>query len=461
MKFCIEDGVLRDFQCDEVRGYITIPRGVRVIGEAAFADCEYLYSVIIPDTVERIERDAFCGCSSLSWVLIPDSVKYIGPYAFADCRELNHIPIPESVTEIDPFAFWIYKPWDEYLTGGPYYLYGKRGGAAERFAHDHPFIFRENKADDSTLMIGRWVYDRPNLTTNRNGDMVLIRQNEHNEWGISAEGYPFERCHYEKMPRSSHNYDIPIPWVSLYDRIDELILLARSNGFTDWADEYGRIRQMCMEMPKDDPELLRTAVSVETMREADRNTIAKGTPSRELMQRAAQGVYDAYWDWDGKSVAVICGSGNNAGDGYALAEILHDHGVDVRIFRVCEGFSDDGAYYYKRCMEKEIPSADWLDYFSYDIYVDCLLGTGFHGVPREPIAEVIRDLNYARSFYKNRFVISVDINSGMNGDTGEAELAVVSNLTVSIGNPKRGLLQPHARELIGELVNVDIGIEIP
>ena len=151
MKFCIDNGVLRDFIDEEYHTRITIPHGVRVIGEAAFADNEYLYHVVIPNTVERIERDAFLNCYSLSWVLIPDSVRYIGPYAFADCRNLRSITIPESVTEIDPSAFWIQKDWDEYLTGGPFYIYGKRGSEAERFAQMHPFIFKENTADENHL----------------------------------------------------------------------------------------------------------------------------------------------------------------------------------------------------------------------------------------------------------------------------------------------------------------------
>ena len=148
MEFCIENGVLRDFIDDEEwHTRIIIPDGVRVIGEAAFAGNEYLYHVVIPDTVERIERDAFQNCYSLSYVLIPKSVTYIGPYAFADCRNLKSISIPESVTEIDPSAFWLRKDWDEYLTGGPFYIYGKRGSEAERFAHMHPFIFKEITAD--------------------------------------------------------------------------------------------------------------------------------------------------------------------------------------------------------------------------------------------------------------------------------------------------------------------------
>ena len=119
-----------------------------MIGEAAFANNEFLYHVVIPDTVERIERDAFLNCSTLSWVLIPDSVTYIGPYAFADCRSLKSIYIPESVTEINPSAFWIHKDLDEYLPCGPFYIYGKQGSEAERFAHRHPFIFKESTADN-------------------------------------------------------------------------------------------------------------------------------------------------------------------------------------------------------------------------------------------------------------------------------------------------------------------------
>ena len=148
MEFYIDNGILRDFKDEEAQTRITIPHGVRVIGEAAFADNEFLYHVVIPDTVERIERDAFSNCCSLSWVLIPDSVRYIGPYAFADCGDLRSITIPESVTEIDPSAFWIHKDWDEYLTGGPFYIYGKRGSEAERFAKMHPFIFKEDTADE-------------------------------------------------------------------------------------------------------------------------------------------------------------------------------------------------------------------------------------------------------------------------------------------------------------------------
>lgn len=207
-------------------------------------------------------------------------------------------------------------------------------------------------------------------------------------------------------------------------------------------------------------------ISVAEMREADRRTIEGGVPSKELMRRAAQGVYDAAdGAWRGKRTLIICGSGNNGGDGYALAEIMHDQGLDVTLYRVSEKLSEDGSFYYNKCLDKNVPVVDLADtdpgfnFCSYDIYVDCIFGTGFAGEPREPQAGIIRDINAQRE--RGVLIISVDINSGMNGDTGEAVLAVQSDLTVSIGYLKHGFFKGKAGTLIGRLVNVDIGIILP
>ena len=205
-------------------------------------------------------------------------------------------------------------------------------------------------------------------------------------------------------------------------------------------------------------------ISVAEMRAADAYTIHdKGVPSKELMRRAAQGVYDANENvWSGRRTLIICGSGNNGGDGYALAEIMRDHSLDVELLLVSEKFSEDGEFYHGHCLDQGIPEyhADELpDFAGYDIFVDCIFGTGFAGAPREPAAGVIRQINQQRE--RGAFVISVDINSGMNGDNGEAELAVISDLTVSIGYFKHGFFLGRADELIGKLVNVDIGIDLP
>ena len=203
-----------------------------------------------------------------------------------------------------------------------------------------------------------------------------------------------------------------------------------------------------------------SAISVARMRESDAYTIAHFVESKELMRRAAQGVFDAV-SWDGKKIAIVAGSGNNGGDGYALAGILADHGIRAQLFRVSEKFSDDGLFYYRRAVEKGVPDKPFLPKCTlsgYEVIVDCILGTGFTGVPRGAAADALRAVNDGGQ--SGAFVVSVDINSGMNGDTGEAELAVRSDLTVSIGFYKKGLFLGRAPELIGELVNADIGITL-
>ena len=209
-----------------------------------------------------------------------------------------------------------------------------------------------------------------------------------------------------------------------------------------------------MEHTTSDPRLAQ-AVSVQVMRDSDAFTIASGTPSRVLMYRAAQGVFEAA-DWDGKRVAIVCGSGNNGGDGYALAGILARSGVRPQLFCTAPTRSEDGAFYLAQAQQlglqaQPLQPEERLD--SFDILVDCILGTGFTGTPRGVAAQAIRAINAAPGF-----TISVDINSGLNGDTGEAVLAVRSDLTVSIGFYKRGLFLGRAPELIGRLCNVDIGI---
>ena len=210
-------------------------------------------------------------------------------------------------------------------------------------------------------------------------------------------------------------------------------------------------------------------ISVAEMRAADAYTIASGVPSKELMRRAAQGVFDAYDGWEGKKTLIICGSGNNGGDGYALAAIMQDHGYDVTVLPITDKFSEDGRYYYDICCAKEVSILEDADreaaltgscFGDYDIFVDCMFGTGFAGGPRTPAADVIRAIGRERQ-ERGAYVIAVDINSGMNGDTGEAVLAVESDLTVSIGYYKHGFFSGKAPELIGRLVNVDIGIELP
>ena len=206
-------------------------------------------------------------------------------------------------------------------------------------------------------------------------------------------------------------------------------------------------------------------VSVETMRQSDAYTIANLVPSKELMYRAGRDIFETVDKYkqekcekalDGRDVcedmiaasgmgscrrwylscpygcaqnntgwrepvAIAAGKGNNAGDGYVVARLLCDRGIDVELLLLEEKFSEDGKYYYDECMEAGIP---------------------------------------VKMYEPGTFIVAADINSGLNGDTGEGSLFVKSDLTVSIGDFKFGHFIGLADEAMKDKVNVDIGIEI-
>lgn len=202
---------------------------------------------------------------------------------------------------------------------------------------------------------------------------------------------------------------------------------------------------------------MKEVISVSNMRRSDEYTIKSGTPSRELMYRAALGIYNSipFEKFSFPDILIVCGTGNNAGDGYALALILKENGYRVRLLLVEERFSADGEYYFNKCKSEGI---DYSVYerdtdFRADIIVDCVFGTGFKGAAKDPYKDVIEKINISKAY-----VISADINSGLNGDCGLGESVVKSDLTVSIGSYKSGHFLNMAKDKIGELTNVDIGI---
>lgn len=196
-------------------------------------------------------------------------------------------------------------------------------------------------------------------------------------------------------------------------------------------------------------------ISVENMRLSDAYTIANFVPSLELMHRAAWGVYLAH-DWKAP-VAIVAGSGNNGGDGFALSCILREKGIDCTVFTLSSKLTEDSAFYADKAKASGVTVRDFEDgcLTGFATVVDCLLGTGFRGTPRENYRTAIQAINASGAF-----VVSVDINSGMNGDTGEAETAVVSDLTVTIGFVKNGLVTENAGNHMKRLVCTDIGIRL-
>ncbi len=191
-----------------------------------------------------------------------------------------------------------------------------------------------------------------------------------------------------------------------------------------------------------------------SMRASDAAAIAGGTPGRELMERAGEGIFRAA-EWKAP-VAVVCGKGNNAGDGYVLAAKLRDAGIACRLFLEAERFTPDGEYWFRECERRGVPHQLWAEtetLAGYGSAADCIFGTGFRGEAGGEAARMIRLINESGAR-----VVSADINSGLNGDSGMGGEAVRSDLTVSVGCFKPGHFLNRAMDLMGEKVNIDIGI---
>lgn len=197
------------------------------------------------------------------------------------------------------------------------------------------------------------------------------------------------------------------------------------------------------------------AVTAAVMAASDRACIEGGTPSPELMSRAAEGI--AKHVPRGGRIYVFCGKGNNGGDGYACARILLGRGEDATVFALSDDISPDSAH-YRKLLESEYPGSvrpiGECDY-RFDTALDCLFGTGFKGEPKGVYAEVIDRLNAARGF-----VVAADIASGLDGTNGIAVKAVKANVTVAVQTFKTGHFLNDGKDFSGKVVAEDIGIPI-
>lgn len=179
----------------------------------------------------------------------------------------------------------------------------------------------------------------------------------------------------------------------------------------------------------------------EQVRELDRRTIAAGVAGFALMQRAAMAAYDALRErWPGvRRLSVLCGGGNNAGDGYVMAALAVCDGIDVQLIAVGdpERLKGDAARARDMALQAGLRPQAWTPDMSLDgeVVVDALLGTGLNGEVREPFRSAIEAIN---SYGKP--VLAVDIPSGLAADSGAVlGTAVEATLTVTFIGDKLGL----------------------
>lgn len=211
------------------------------------------------------------------------------------------------------------------------------------------------------------------------------------------------------------------------------------------------------------PPLTRTQV-----RAVDQIAIDRfGIPGIVLMENAGRGAADWLLELGcGERIAILCGAGNNGGDGFVIARHLANRGRQVSILLIVppEKIRGDAAVNLRIVQAMQLPlevldpvanpatltarlsNADWI--------VDALLGTGATGSVREPYATTIRLMNAS-----GKPILAVDLPSGLDADTGEPSGACVrASATATFVARKPGFDRPAAAEFLGQVRVIDIGV---
>jgi len=198
----------------------------------------------------------------------------------------------------------------------------------------------------------------------------------------------------------------------------------------------------------------------------DRATQARGVPAADLMERAGRAVARAAVDLAGgtygRRVVVVCGKGNNGGDGFVAARHLARWGMRVSVHALerAEELRDPAGTNARRLAAETdarlrafSPAGLARDLARADVAIDAIFGTGFRGAPEDEWAAAIEAMNAAPAP-----VVAIDVPSGVDGASGAAEgVAVVAAITVTFGAAKTGVVVLPGAELAGDVRVVDIG----
>jgi NAD(P)H-hydrate epimerase len=198
-------------------------------------------------------------------------------------------------------------------------------------------------------------------------------------------------------------------------------------------------------------------------------------PTLLLMENAGRGaaevVHERYAPLKGGRCFVFCGPGNNGGDGFVVARHLLRLGETV-VVKLCgarDRLAGDAAVNCRIVERLGIGVREVRDdgtalaaageLTPNDVVIDALLGTGFQGSVRAPMATLIERLNRARADGRARAVVAIDLPSGLDCDTGAPSNATIrADLTVTFVAPKVGFAAAGTAPFIGEVVVRDIGV---
>jgi NAD(P)H-hydrate epimerase len=192
------------------------------------------------------------------------------------------------------------------------------------------------------------------------------------------------------------------------------------------------------------------------MAKADAATIAGGIPGLDLMEAAGTAIVrEIRRRWRPRPVVVLCGPGNNGGDGYVVARLLEDQGWPVRVGALVarEALTGDAAVNCRRWRGR-VDAVSPVLLSGDPLIVDALFGAGLARALSGPAAAIVQEINE-----RKLDCVGVDVPSGVHGDSGQVlGTAPACRLTVTFFRAKPGHLLLPGRTLAGDLVIADIGI---
>jgi NAD(P)H-hydrate epimerase len=196
-------------------------------------------------------------------------------------------------------------------------------------------------------------------------------------------------------------------------------------------------------------------ISTARMAAVDRNAAALGVPRKQLMESSGNAIAREVRDLagTGNAVAIVAGRGNNGGDGFVATRFLDDLEAIVHLLGRPESIRSDIARENWAALQEAaydtrvVRDSRALDLRDPDLVVDALLGTGIAGAPREPEASVIEAMNDSGAT-----ILSVDVPSGVDADTGEAAgVAVDADRVVTFHDEKPGLGRLDANVAVADI----------
>ena len=210
-----------------------------------------------------------------------------------------------------------------------------------------------------------------------------------------------------------------------------------------------------------------------------------GIPGIVLMENAARGVVDAVLlaleflleylrqEPEKIKISVVCGGGNNGGDGYAIARHLHNRRFQIKVYALSEPSKLVGDAAINRHIAEKMDfecvnvldetqlKAAALEWQSSKLIIDAILGTGFSGELRPHVAKAIKSINAASAVTRGPVVVSVDLPSGLDCDSGiPSNPTIRADWTVTFVAEKIGFDTPAAKEVLGHVEIAQIGAPI-